>query len=34
LVTVPAQRGDPAKLNGAVTTVRSAENTDLTPPEE
>lgn len=34
LVIVPAQRGDPAKLNGAGTTVRSAENTDLTPPEE
>jgi UDP-GlcNAc:undecaprenyl-phosphate GlcNAc-1-phosphate transferase len=33
-VVVPAQRGDPAKLNGAGTTVRSAENTDLTPPAE
>jgi UDP-GlcNAc:undecaprenyl-phosphate GlcNAc-1-phosphate transferase len=33
-VVIPAQRGDPAKLNGAATTLRSAENTDLAPPEE
>ena len=33
-VMIPAQRGDPAKLNGAATTRRSAENTDLAPPEE
>jgi UDP-GlcNAc:undecaprenyl-phosphate/decaprenyl-phosphate GlcNAc-1-phosphate transferase len=33
-VTIPAQRGDPAKFNGAATTLRSAENTDLAPPDE
>jgi UDP-GlcNAc:undecaprenyl-phosphate GlcNAc-1-phosphate transferase len=33
-VMIPAQRGDPAKFNGAATTLRSAENTDLAPPEE
>ena len=33
-VLVPAQRGDPSTFNGAVTTPRSAENTDLAPPEE
>jgi UDP-GlcNAc:undecaprenyl-phosphate/decaprenyl-phosphate GlcNAc-1-phosphate transferase len=33
-VLIPAQRGDPAKFNGAFTTLRSAENTDLAPPEE
>jgi len=33
-VLVPAQRGSPATFNGAATTFRSAENTDLTPPEE
>jgi hypothetical protein len=33
-VLIPAQRGDPAKFNGAATTLRSAENTDLAPPEE
>ena len=33
-VMIPAQRGDPAKFNGAATTRRSAENTDLAPPEE
>ncbi|HJY71949.1 MAG TPA: hypothetical protein VJ347_09240, partial [Streptosporangiaceae bacterium] len=33
-VLIPAQRGDPAKFNGAATTLRSAENTDLSPPEE
>jgi UDP-GlcNAc:undecaprenyl-phosphate/decaprenyl-phosphate GlcNAc-1-phosphate transferase len=32
-VMVPAQRGDPATFNG-VTMLRSAENTDLAPPEE
>ena len=32
-VLVPAQRGDPSRVNGAVTTFRSAENTDLAPPE-
>jgi UDP-GlcNAc:undecaprenyl-phosphate GlcNAc-1-phosphate transferase len=31
---IPAQRGEPAKFNGAATTLRSAENTDLAPPEE
>jgi UDP-GlcNAc:undecaprenyl-phosphate GlcNAc-1-phosphate transferase len=33
-VMIPAQRGDPAKFNGAASTLRSAENTDLAPPEE
>jgi hypothetical protein len=33
-VLIPAQRGDPAKFDGASTTLRSAENTDLAPPEE
>jgi UDP-GlcNAc:undecaprenyl-phosphate/decaprenyl-phosphate GlcNAc-1-phosphate transferase len=33
-ILIPAQRGDPAKFNGADTTLRSAENTDLSPPEE
>ena len=33
-VPIPAQRGEPAKFNGAATTLRSAENTDLAPPEE
>ncbi len=33
-VLIPAQRGDPAKFDGAFTTLRSAENTDLAPPEE
>ena len=33
-VLIPVQRGDPTRFNGAATTVRSAENTDLTPPEE
>ena len=33
-LAIPAQRGDPAWLNGAATTLRSAENTDLAPPEE
>ena len=33
-VMVPAQRGDPARFNRAATTLRSAENTDLAPPEE
>ena len=33
-VMIPAQRGDPANFNGAATTLRSAENTDLAPPEE
>jgi UDP-GlcNAc:undecaprenyl-phosphate/decaprenyl-phosphate GlcNAc-1-phosphate transferase len=33
-VLIPAQRGEPAKFNGAATTLRSAENTDLAPPEE
>jgi UDP-GlcNAc:undecaprenyl-phosphate/decaprenyl-phosphate GlcNAc-1-phosphate transferase len=33
-ILIPAQRGDPAKSSGAVTTLRSAENTDLSPPEE
>jgi UDP-GlcNAc:undecaprenyl-phosphate/decaprenyl-phosphate GlcNAc-1-phosphate transferase len=31
---IPAQRGSPTPFNGAATTFRSAENTDLTPPEE
>ena len=29
-----AQRGHPATYNGAATTLRSAEDTDRTPPEE
>ena len=33
-VMIPAQRGDPARFNGAATTLRSAENTDLAPPAE
>ena len=33
-VLIPTQRGDPAKFNGAATTLRSAENTDLAPPDE
>ena len=33
-VLIPAQRGDPPSFNGAATTLRSAENTDLAPPEE
>jgi UDP-GlcNAc:undecaprenyl-phosphate/decaprenyl-phosphate GlcNAc-1-phosphate transferase len=33
-VLIPAQRGDPATFDGAATTLRSAENTDLAPPEE
>jgi UDP-GlcNAc:undecaprenyl-phosphate/decaprenyl-phosphate GlcNAc-1-phosphate transferase len=33
-VLIPAQRGDPAMSNGVATTFRSAEHTDLTPPEE
>jgi hypothetical protein len=33
-ILIPAQRGDPAKFTGAATTLRSAENTDLSPPEE
>ncbi len=33
-VLIPAQRGDPATFAGAVTTLRSAENTDPAPPEE
>jgi hypothetical protein len=33
-ILIPAQRGDPAKFSGAATTLRSAENTDLSPPEE
>jgi UDP-GlcNAc:undecaprenyl-phosphate/decaprenyl-phosphate GlcNAc-1-phosphate transferase len=33
-VLIPAQRGDPRTFNGAATTFRSAENTDLAPPEE
>jgi hypothetical protein len=33
-VRIPAQRSDPAKFNGPATTLRSAENTDLAPPEE
>jgi hypothetical protein len=33
-VMIPAQRGDPAKFDGAATTLRSAENTDLAPPDE
>jgi UDP-GlcNAc:undecaprenyl-phosphate/decaprenyl-phosphate GlcNAc-1-phosphate transferase len=31
---IPAQRGDPTTFHGAATTFRSAEHTDLTPPEE
>ena len=33
-ILVPAQRGDPSTFTGAGTTFRSAENTDLAPPEE
>jgi UDP-GlcNAc:undecaprenyl-phosphate GlcNAc-1-phosphate transferase len=33
-VLIPAQRGDPAKFTDAAATLRSAENTDLSPPEE
>ena len=33
-VLVPAQRSGPAQFKGAATTVRSAENTDPSPPEE
>jgi hypothetical protein len=33
-VLIPAPRGDPATFEGAATTLRSAENTDLAPPEE
>ena len=33
-VLIPAQRGDPTTFNGAGTTLRSAKNTDLTPPDE
>jgi hypothetical protein len=33
-VRIPAQRSDPAKFNGPATTLRSAENTDLAPPDE
>jgi UDP-GlcNAc:undecaprenyl-phosphate/decaprenyl-phosphate GlcNAc-1-phosphate transferase len=33
-VLVPALHGDPRTFNGAATTFRSAENTDLSPPEE
>ena len=33
-VRIPAPRGESAKFNGAATTLRSAENTDLAPPEE
>jgi UDP-GlcNAc:undecaprenyl-phosphate GlcNAc-1-phosphate transferase len=33
-VLIPAQRGDPATLNGAAATLLSAENIDLAPPEE
>jgi UDP-GlcNAc:undecaprenyl-phosphate/decaprenyl-phosphate GlcNAc-1-phosphate transferase len=33
-VLIPAQRGDPAKFSGAATTLRSADHTDLAPPEE
>jgi UDP-GlcNAc:undecaprenyl-phosphate/decaprenyl-phosphate GlcNAc-1-phosphate transferase len=33
-VLIPAQRGDPAKFSGAAATVRSADHTDLAPPEE
>jgi UDP-GlcNAc:undecaprenyl-phosphate GlcNAc-1-phosphate transferase len=32
-VLIPAQRGDPAKFNGAAT-LRSADRTNLVPPEE
>ena len=31
---VPAQPWDPTTFNGAATTLRSAEHTDRTPPEE
>jgi UDP-GlcNAc:undecaprenyl-phosphate/decaprenyl-phosphate GlcNAc-1-phosphate transferase len=33
-VLIPAQRCDLAKVNGAVTVLRSAEDTDLAPPDE
>jgi UDP-GlcNAc:undecaprenyl-phosphate GlcNAc-1-phosphate transferase len=33
-VLIPAQRCDLAKVNGAVTVLRSAEDTDIAPPEE
>jgi hypothetical protein len=33
-VSIPAQRRDTMSFSGASTRVRSAENTDLTPPEE
>ena len=33
-VLIPAQRGAPARSDGAATTLRSAENTDLAPPDE
>jgi len=33
-VRIPAPRGEAANFNGAATTLRSAENTDLAPPEE
>jgi UDP-GlcNAc:undecaprenyl-phosphate/decaprenyl-phosphate GlcNAc-1-phosphate transferase len=33
-VLIPAQRGDPVTFDGAVTTLRLAEDTDLAPPEE
>jgi UDP-GlcNAc:undecaprenyl-phosphate GlcNAc-1-phosphate transferase len=33
-VLIPAQRGDPAKFSGAAATLRSADHTDLAPPEE
>jgi hypothetical protein len=33
-ILIPAPRGDPAKFNGAATTLRLAENTNLAPPEE
>jgi UDP-GlcNAc:undecaprenyl-phosphate/decaprenyl-phosphate GlcNAc-1-phosphate transferase len=33
-VLIPAQRGNPAKFNGAGPTLRPADHTDLAPPEE
>jgi UDP-GlcNAc:undecaprenyl-phosphate/decaprenyl-phosphate GlcNAc-1-phosphate transferase len=33
-VLIPAQRGDLATFNGAAATFRSAEHTDLSPPDE
>jgi hypothetical protein len=33
-VLIPAQRGDPAKFNGAAFMLRPADNTDPAPPEE